>query len=327
MHIKKLIVQPDHGVAPVIEFLRSARSSLLVKQFTFDHPALIAELVDRRKAGIAMKVMLNPAKATGERLNDGTFEALKDAGIDVAWSCPDFVVTHEKSVVADGEKVLLSTFNFMAKYYAHTRDYGVVFADPLSVEEIKRCFECDWQRVHFQPLHSHDLAWSPGSARAIICNLLDNAKQSIDIQHPKFAEPVVFERVHAALMRGVAVRLLCGGKHGIRQPDLMYSYALWRIFRKAGGKLRKQNHLKSHGKLVIVDGSKALLGSQNLDQPAFDTRREVGVVVEGEEQLKDLGSVFEADWDASHRYKPPYPTSQLDDPDGEFPHEEIVFHD
>ena len=327
MLIDKLIVQPSDGVAPVVAFIQEAKSELLVKQFTFDHPALIAELIASHQRGVRVRVMLNAAKATGERINDAAFEAFKKAGLDVTWSSPDFVVTHEKTLTADAARVLLCTFNFMDKYFSQTRDIAVVFDNQIAVAEIKRCFEADWNRVPFHPHHSHDLAWSPGNARAIVCDLLDGAKHSIDIQHPKFAEPVVFERIHAALRRGVNVRVLCGGKHGIHQPDLMYSFALWRIFHETGGKLRRQKHLKSHGKLLIVDGHKALVGSQNLDQPAFDTRREVSAVIEGPTALKKLASLFANDWEASQHYEPPYPTSQLDDSDGEFPHQEIFFHD
>lgn len=307
------IVQPDHGVAPVIDFLRSAKSEILIKQFTFDHPLLLEELLSLHKRGVHVRVMLNGAKATGERINDATFAALENAGIAVEWSCPNFLVTHEKSIVVDREAALLATFNFMEKYFSDTRDYGIITTDPTSVDQLIACFEHDWQRTEFKPQHSHQLAWSPGNARSLVCDLLDGAEKSIDIQHPKFAEPVIFERVHAALKRGVEVRVLCGGRHGIHQPDLMHSFALWRVLRELGGRVHKQRNLRSHGKLIIADNIKALVSSQNIDQPAFDVRREVGIIVESGPVVKILSAIFQSDWEASRRYEPPYPTEQLDE--------------
>ncbi len=327
MNIVTLIVQPDDGIAPVLQFLRSATEEILVKQFTFDHSDILAEVLAQHARGIRVRVMLNGVKSTGERINDNTFATLEAAGIAVSWSCPDFVVTHEKSVIVDRRRLLLATFNFMEKYFSGTRDYGIIVADAAAAAELGACFDSDWDRVVFQPLHSHRLAWSPGNARSLVCDLIDHAAVSIDIQHPKFAEPVIFERIHAALLRGVHVRVLCGGKHGLHQPDLMYSFALWRLFRELGGKLHKQTNLRSHAKLILVDGARALVSTQNLDQPAFDTRREVGIVVDDVNVARQIASVFESDWALSKRYEPPYPTALLDDPDDESHHACELAHD
>lgn len=320
MTVESLIVQPDDGIAPVLQFLGTAAREILVKQFTFDHPAILAEVLAQHRRGVTVRVMLNGAKSTGERINDQTFATLEAAGIAVAWSCPDFVVTHEKSIIVDRQRLLLATFNLMEKYFTHTRDYGLIVADLDAATQLGACFDSDWDRAVFEPRHSHRLAWSPGNARSIVCDLIDNATHSIDIQHPKFAEPVIFQRLHEALRRGVHVRVLCGGKHGLHQPDLMYSFALWRLIKDFGGKLHKQTNLRSHAKLILVDGQRALVSTQNLDQPAFDTRREVGLVVDELAIARRIASVFEHDWSLSKSYEPPYPTAQLDDPDDESHH-------
>ncbi|MBY0253232.1 MAG: hypothetical protein K2X54_17930 [Methylobacterium organophilum] len=313
MHTTQLIVQPDHGIEPVVALIRGADHEILLKQFTFDHPTLLDELIARHMDGVAVRVMLNGAKATGERINDATFARLDAAGVSVRWAPSHFLVTHEKSIVVDRARAMIATFNFMEKYFGKTRDYAVILNDPAQVTAIRDCFEGDWGGEPFTPSDGSALSWSPGGARAILCGFLDGAKHTIDIAHPKFAEPVIFERVHAALERGVRVRLLCGGKHGLHQPDLMYSFALWRLFRQAGGRLHKQRGLRSHGKIAIVDGDRVHLGTQNLDQPAFDLRRELGVTVRDAGVVRAIADVFEADWRASRRYEPPYPLAGPDD--------------
>lgn len=234
-----LIIQPDHGIEPVVAILRTAAHEILVKQFTFDHPGLLDEVIARHADGVAVRVLLNAAKATGERINDATVARLESAGVPVRWAPSHFLVTHEKSLVVDGARAMIATFNFMEKYFSKTRDYGVVLSDPGQVAGIRACFEGDWSGGLYVPDGGDGLSWSPGNARAILCDLIDGAERSIDLAHPKFAEPVIFERICAALKRGVRVRLLCGGKHGLHQPDLMYSFALWRLERsrrrRAGG--------------------------------------------------------------------------------------------
>jgi cardiolipin synthase A/B len=323
-----LIVQPDHGEKPVIDFLNSAHKTVALKQFTFTHPLLLDTVMALHKKGVRVRIMLNGAKATGERLNDAFFEKMKSTGIEVQWSNPSFLVTHEKSIIVDGKSALLPTFNFMEKYFQATRDYGVLTNDPLQVEQIQKCFDCDWERKPFHPLEDAGLAWSPGYARQFVCKLIDRARKTLDVQHPKFAEPVILERMLAAIDRGVRVRILCGGKHGLHQPDLMYSFALWRLMHQAGARVHKQKNLRAHAKLLVVDDKWALLGSQNFDQPAFDLRREVAIEVGDAAIVQDLTSMFERDWETSRKYEPPYPVDKpAEEEEHEFSHDTVLMHD
>jgi phosphatidylserine/phosphatidylglycerophosphate/cardiolipin synthase-like enzyme len=132
----------------------------------------------------------------------------------------------------------------------------------------------------------------------------------------------------AAIDRGVRVRILCGGKHGLHQPDLMYSFALWRLMRQAGARVHKQKNLRAHAKLLVVDDKWALLGSQNFDQPAFDLRREVAIEVRDAAVVQDLTSMFERDWETSRKYEPPYPVGKpAEEEEHEFPHDTVLMHD
>jgi cardiolipin synthase len=46
----RLIVEPDDGLVPVREFMKTAEKSLLIKQFTFTEKSLIEAVIDRRNA-------------------------------------------------------------------------------------------------------------------------------------------------------------------------------------------------------------------------------------------------------------------------------------
>lgn len=111
----RLIVEPDDGLEPVREFIATAQKSLLIKQFTYTEPTLIDAAIDRKKAGVDVRVMLNAQRSGGDRANDESFEQLKAAGIDVQWASPKFYVTHEKSIVVDEQAAMVATFNLMIK--------------------------------------------------------------------------------------------------------------------------------------------------------------------------------------------------------------------
>jgi phosphatidylserine/phosphatidylglycerophosphate/cardiolipin synthase-like enzyme len=240
----RLIVQPDGGVAPVVELIDGAKRSLRVKQFTLTDPDVIKAIERAHARGVAVRVMLNPHRSSGDRANDETHAALKHAKITIEWSNPAFAVTHEKSIVIDDETALIATFNLCTKYFTETRDYGIVTTDRREVDEVIAGYEADWKRQEFHPPEDSTLLWSANNARLRMAWFIDSAKHELLIQHPKFVDATIVERIAAARHRGVKVDLLCGGKHGISDWDVLDTFASLRLLERAGVKVRRQKHLK-----------------------------------------------------------------------------------
>lgn len=323
----RLIVEPDDGLAPVLQFIESAETSLLIKQFTFTEERLIEAVIARRKAGADVRVMLNPQRSGGDRANDDTFEKLTDAGVNVAWSSPKFYVTHEKSIVADGRAALVATFNLCEKYFTQTRDYGVVTVVPSHVEQIIEVFEADWEHRDWAPRVFEGLLWSNANSRYHMAEFIDAARSRLDIQHPKYVDAVILDRVAAAVDRGVKVRVLCGGKHGISEWDILDTFASLRTLRRIGVKVHKQKNLRVHAKLLIADDTRALVGSMNIDRSAFDLRRELGITITDPLVIARLKDVFDTDWELSHHYEPPDPLDPSRHHEDDFPHDPELMHE
>ncbi len=324
----QLIVQPNDGTAPVLEFIRSARESLLIKQFTFSQPVLMDAVVERMNAGVAVRVMLNPKRSGGDRANDATFEFFKNAGVEIKWASPEFYVTHEKSIVVDSRAVLIATFNLCDKYFTLTRDYGVVLYDPAKVAQVAEGFQADWdERKDWHPSPASGLLWSNNNSRQAMSRFIDSARRTLDIQHPKFVDATILDRVLSAAHRGVAVRVLCGGKHGISDWDILDTFSSLRVMHRSGIKVHKQKNLRLHAKLVLADKSNALVGSMNIDRSAFDLRRELGTQIADKALVARLVDVFDEDWDSSHRYEAPDPLNPSLHHEDDFPHDADLRHE
>ena len=323
----RLSVQPDDGTAPVVELIDGAQQSLRVKQFTLTDSTLMSALIHAHERHVDVRIMLNPHRSSGDRANDESFKALHQAGLKVEWSNPAFAVTHEKSMTIDDTVTLISTFNFATKYFTETRDYGIVTAEPTQVAEVIDGFEADWHRKPFQPKQDSGLLWSSNNSRQIMAWFIDTAKKDLIVQHPKFVDATIVERIAAARKRGVKVRLLCGGKHGISDWDILDTFASLRLLEGFGIKVRRQKHLKLHAKLLIVDGERAQVGSMNIDRSAFDLRRELGIVVGDAPIIKGLGKVFEHDWHESKAYEAPDPLQPDKHHEGELPHDPHFLHE
>ncbi len=92
----------------------------------------------------------------------------------------------------------------------------------------------------------------PEHARREFTRLLEQARRSIAIVDPKLTDPAILDLLKVKRKAGVAVTVL-GREH-------------------VGG-------LTPHGKMVIVDGAIAVIGSMSLSALSLDFRREVAVIV------------------------------------------------
>jgi cardiolipin synthase A/B len=323
----RLIVEPEDGLRPVHEFIESAQTALLVKQFTFTEPDLIQAVIERHTAGVDVRVMLNPARSGGDRANDETFEAFESAGVAVQWCSPKFYVTHEKSIVVDGVTALVATFNLCTKYFTATRDYGVFTDDPRHVQQVIEVFDADWEQQDWTPSAYDGLLWSNSNSRLHMARFIDSAEHRLDVQHPKYVDAVILERLLAATDRGVHVRVLCGGAHGISEWDMLDTFASLRTLRRFGVKVHKQKNLRVHAKLLIADDARALVGSMNIDRSAFELRRELGIETADFAVVQRLKDVFDTDWVLSHHYDPPDPLDSAQHAEDDFPHDEQLMHE
>ena len=323
----RAMVQPEDGVLPLLELIGAAERSIFIKQFTFTHPVLLDAVKAAHRAGRDVRVMLNPHRSSGDRANDASFAELEAAGVKMQWSSPDFAVTHEKSMVIDERIALIATFNLTEKYLSLTRDYALVTERPAEVAQIRDCFLADWERRAFHPEPTSALLWSNQNSRRIMSAFIDAARHTLDIQHPKFVDTTILERIVQARRRGVRVRVLCGGRHGISEWDVLDTFASLRVLSHLDVKVRKQKNLRLHAKLLIADGRSAIIGSMNIDRSAFDLRRELGAVVTGRAAVTLLAQVFEADWHAAHHYDAPDPLLSHAHVEDDFPHDPDLHHD
>jgi cardiolipin synthase len=324
---QQLLVMPDDGAGAVVALIDGARESLLLKQFKLQSEAIEQALLRAHQRGVQVRVMLNPHTSGGDRWNDEAHARLGEWGIAVAWTSEAFPVTHEKSMVVDRCSALISTFNLSDKYFTETRDYGIVSQAPSVVEEVIAGFEADWTRTFFHPNLNAGLVWSSVHSRGQMARIIDMASKTLWIQHPKFVDAVILERVISARERGVKVRLLCGGKHGISDWDIYDTFSSLRVMERFGVKVRRQKHLKLHAKLLLVDGCYAQTGSMNIDRSAFDLRRELGIESDAPEVVARLRTTFQADWDAAKKYQAPDPLDPSLHEAGELPPDPYFVHE
>jgi phosphatidylserine/phosphatidylglycerophosphate/cardiolipin synthase-like enzyme len=294
-----LLVFPEAGAAPLLDAIASANKRLRVKMFVFDDPQLLHAVIAAHKRGVDVRVMLNPARRSGESENEESRRKLVEAGVSVLDSNPAFDLTHEKSMVVDDEAAYVMSLNWNTRNVTETRDYAVVTTHAKEVAEIAECFDADWSRKAFTPHEGSALIWCNSNGRERFAHFIDRAQRSLWLQNERYQDAVIIERVVRAARRGVKVHIIARPPHTLKAEKLIEGVGGLRIMEDVGAKVHKLKGIRLHGKMMLADGARAIVGSVNLAPGSFDARRELAIEVDDAKVVEPLERVAKRDWEHS----------------------------
>ncbi|HEY9720708.1 MAG TPA: phospholipase D-like domain-containing protein [Oscillatoriaceae cyanobacterium] len=306
----KLFVTPDNGVAPILAAIENAKKSIHLEMYLFtdsnDSAKLIDALVARAHAGVDVEVLLEvqpfvPPKApdcnTPQQLdlNSKGRQALLAGGVRVKFASPAFVYTHEKSMVIDNKIAYIMTCNFTGAAFTKNREYELADADPRDVAELAKIFNADWNGMTYTPGPSN-LVVSPNNSRAKLLQLIDSAQKSMIIQFEFISDPEVMAHMAARTKAGVDVTMMLS----YQRPDPCMGDTVAQETKMAHDagitKLVFTKKLIQHGKMIVVDGQRAFVGSENLSANSLDNNREVGVIVTDPAVVNKLAQIGLSDY-------------------------------
>ncbi len=296
---RELIVFPDATAQPILDAIGAAQTSLRVKMFVFSEPDLLAAVIAAKKRGVDVRVMLNPARRSGEAENEATRKALEAGGVAVADSNPSFELTHEKSMIVDDDAAWVMSLNWEKRNVTETRDYAVVTRHAKEVAEVVQCFEADWERKPFVPPVESHLIWCNANGRERFAHFIDRAQDTLWLQNERYQDAVIIERVVRAARRGVKVHVVARPPHTLKKDKLIEGVGGLRIMADVGAHIHKLKRIRLHGKMMLADSARAIVGSVNLAPGSFDARRELAIEVHDNHVVPALEQVARHDWEHS----------------------------
>jgi len=294
-----LIVLPDDTARPITDALDAAVSAVNIRMFLFTDPKLLDTVIAARKRGVHVRVMLNPARRSGESENEASRELLTAAGVEVRDSSPAFALTHQKSMVIDKAMGYVESLNWETRDLTETRDYAVVTTHALEVAEMVKCFEADWTQTPFVPDPRSRLIWCPNNGRERIAAFIDSANETLWLQNERYQDTVIIERLVRAVKRGVRVHIMARPPHTLKKDKLVEGVGGLRIMHDVGARVHRLKALKLHGKMLLADDSRAIVGSINLSPGSFDARRELAIETDAPHVVKRLVHTSRQDWENS----------------------------
>jgi phosphatidylserine/phosphatidylglycerophosphate/cardiolipin synthase-like enzyme len=272
--------------------LRSATKSIDLTMYLLTDRTLIHDLEYAQGNGVRVRVILehNPygMGASSRSENQSAYNQLTAADIPVHWAPARFALTHEKTMIVDGATAYILTLNWTASAFSRNREFGVVDSNPVDVRAADAIFQADWNDTPYTPTDAN-LVLSPSNSRADFLSLIGRATKSIDVYAEEVQDSAVEAAFAAAQRRGVQVRLISNAGDASNAKGLA-------AIEQAGVQVHLLTSPYIHAKLIVVDGSLAFVGSENISAASLDRNRELGVMLRDRSAIASLEATFEHDW-------------------------------
>jgi len=276
----KLLIQPEDGIAPLVEALDKAKKNIRILIFRFDRPEIEKALVAAVQRGVSVQAMIAFTNE-GEEKNLRRLEMrLLEKGITVTRTADDLVRYHGKMIIVDDKILYLLAYNFTHLDIDLSRSFGVVTKNESTVKEAVRLFECDGKRQRFTDPKG-DLVVSPVNARESLTKFIKGAKKHLLLYEMKISDREFLSLLNKKISEGVLVRVLS------------------RVAAKNGAMPVRRLAGRMHLRAILRDGDSAFVGSQSLRRLELDARREIGIVFQHKPIVKRMEAIFESDWNKS----------------------------
>lgn len=265
---EKLVLDPAERKAALLGVIGAAKRRLILSLFRCDDFSILDALAAALERGCEVEAILTKRAKGGKKRLKKLWGALEEMGAVVTRYADPVVKYHAKYLVADESTAMITTLNPTRKCFTRTWDAVLITQDPSVVKGLLTLFKADAAGVPLpsrRPL-GRRLIVGPERSRAEIRGLITGAKHSIRILDHKLSDPDLVGLLRDRRAEGVIVTVL--GKQPIRG-------------------------VTPHGKMMIIDETRAVLGSTALSTLSLDFRREVSVVVQDPALVKQLNMSYQ----------------------------------
>ena len=252
----------------MLRLIGAARRRLVLSLFRCDDFEVLDALAGALERGVEVHALLTMRAKGGRKRLRKLWDALEEMGAVVSWYADPVVKYHAKYLVADEGPAMVTTLNPTRKCFTRTWDAVLITHDDAVIRSLLHLFHADTagRPPSLGRRFSRRLIVGPERARSDVHALIRGARRSIRILDHKLSDPEVVALLRERRAAGVTVSVLGAALAGSLEP---------------------------HGKLMILDESRALVGSLALSTLSLDFRREVALVVEDSSAVRRLNAAYQ----------------------------------
>lgn len=295
----QVFVEPDAGDGVITDAIAGAKKSILLEMYLLTERKVINVLEEAVQRGVDVRVMLEQHPyGSGSASPTQTLDRLNAAGVHARPTNQTFALTHEKGMVIDSAAAYIMTANFTVSAlgggsYTKNREYGIIDTHAQDVQAITDIFNADWNSNTLQ-LHDANLVVSPVNARNAFTALINSAHKTLLIEAEEMQDSEIEQVIVNAERRGVAVQVILPVLGSSSSGDSNRGGIA--TISHSGVQVREDGYLYMHAKIIIVDGQKAFVGSENISTASLEQNRELGILVADQNVLNTLQQTFRVDW-------------------------------
>ncbi len=297
---RTLHVEPDAGFDWLYTLVGNAGKTLDMTMYELVDPTFSGDLVSACGRGVRVRVILDGSLEKAS--NTPAYNQLNGAGpnCSAAWSNPQFLATHEKSIVIDNALAVIMSLNLASRYYSSTRDFALVEDDATDIAAIQTTFNTDYNSatdVGYHPSGGDDLIWSPTTSQLALLNIIQSAKKTLLVENEEMSSTAIVEALERDCSRGVDVQ--------IAMTDTNANYhANYKALQTAGCGVHvgpnDATALYIHAKAMVADlgtpGQVGFLGSINFSDASLNRNRELGLYLYNPVLLTQLNTTLAKDY-------------------------------
>ena len=281
----KLLVQPDDGVAPLLEALEGARSSIDMYIFRLTYPAVEEALADAVRRGVVVRTLIAHLNGSGEDALRKLELRLLGLGATVSRTDEDLLRYHGKMMIVDRRTLYVLGYNFNRKDIELIWSLGVATQQSDLVAEALRLFQADFDRKIYTPGLDRFVV-SPLNSRASLLELVEGAREQLLIYDSRLSDNQMQRAIEGQAMKGVEVRVIGKVEKDLRDVAV-----------------RRFGEERLHVRAIVRDGQRVFIGSQSLRRAELERRREIGVIFDDRKIAGQIATIFDEDWVAAEVVK------------------------
>lgn len=246
----RVILDPDERRPAVLDLIRSARRRLSLSLFRCNDKGVFRELAAAVERGVDVEVLVTSRAKGGKKKLRKLWQRLEATGATVYAYNDPVVKYHAKYMVVDDGPAVVASLNFTRKCFTRTCDAMLLTHDPQVVRGLRQLLATDRDGIPPPESLPSRIILGPEHARRQFTALVESARSSICLIDAKLSDPDLLALLEARRAAGVNVL--------VHSADTAGS-------------------LQTHGKIMLIDNARAVIGSLALTALSLDFRREVAI--------------------------------------------------
>jgi len=266
----------------------SAKEKVYVEMYIFTEKRLKKAIIDAKKRGLDIKILLEKNVYKAPYLNKPFYEDFQKNWINLRYSkFENYSLNHTKLMIVDDEAIV-STWNYSYSTFKYNREFFLVIQNKEIYDVLKYIFLMDFDGKKTR-IYQDNLVLSPFYSRNKMEYLIENAKDSIKIHAHNFNDENI-KNLLIKKSKTIKIEIIFPSLEKIdSNKEIIYE------FNKNNIKTYTISKPIIHAKTILIDDKYLYLWSINFSKNSMDENREIWIVLKDEKIIKKYIETFEKD--------------------------------